>query len=312
MEQKTSPKDVFLHLLAILTLYASAGSLVALLFQYINVLLPDPLEFNRYVLESAYSAIRFSISSLVVIFPLYLWAGWLLNKEFDREPQKRELRIRKWLIYFTLFAAALIIAGDLVTLINRFLEGELTLRFALKVLAVLLVAGSVFGYYLADLKNRYLTERKYFIYTVMVIVAAVVIAGFFIIGSPQKERLRRFDERRVNDLQFLQSEIINYWIKKEKLPENLDLLRDDIRGVQVPKDPESGADYGYEILGPENFKLCAVFVLPSFGTGDSKIPQPAYLGGGYYGEGNWDHQAGLVCFERKIDKEIYKPEKRAF
>ena len=29
MEQKTSPKDVFLHLLAIITLYVSAGSLVA-------------------------------------------------------------------------------------------------------------------------------------------------------------------------------------------------------------------------------------------------------------------------------------------
>jgi len=312
MEQKTSPKDVFLHLLAIITLYVSAGSLVALLFQYIDVLLPDPLEFSRYALDSAYSVIRFSISSLAVIFPLYLWASWLLNRSYKIEPKKRELRIRKWLLYFTLFAAALIIAGDLVTLINRFLEGELTWRFVLKVLAVLFTASSIFGYYFLDLKNRYLKERKYFVYAVIILVAAAAIAGFFIVGSPQKERLRKFDERRISDLQFLQSEIINYWIKKEKLPENLVLLKDDIRGVQIPKDPESGTDYGYEILSLESFKLCANFVLPSFGVGDSKIPQPAYPGGVYYGESNWDHEAGPACFERKIDKEIYKPEKRAF
>jgi hypothetical protein len=64
------------------------------------------------------------------------------------------LWIRKWLIYFTLFAAALIIIGDLVTLLNRFLEGELTVRFLLKVLAVFFVAGSVFYYYLWDLRKH--------------------------------------------------------------------------------------------------------------------------------------------------------------
>ena len=312
MEQKTSPKDVFLHLLAIITLYVSAGSLVALLFQYIDVLLPDPLEFSRYALDSAYSVIRFSISSLAVIFPLYLWASWLLNRSYKIEPKKRELRIRKWLLYFTLFAAALIIAGDLVTLINRFLEGELTWRFVLKVLAVLFTASSIFGYYFLDLKNRYLKERKYFVYAVIILVAAAAIAGFFIVGSPQKERLRKFDERRISDLQFLQSEIINYWIKKEKLPENLVLLKDDIRGVQIPKDPESGAEYGYEILSLESFKLCANFVLPSFGAKNAGVPRPAYPEAGYYSESNWDHEAGPACFERKIDKEIYKPEKRAF
>lgn len=309
MEQKTSPKDVFLHLLIIITLYLSAGSFGALVFQYINVLLPDPLESGRYVVESAYGVIRFSISSLLVIFPLYLWSSWLLNRVYAVEPQKRELRLRKWLLYFTLFAAALIIAGDLVTLINRFLEGELTLRFVLKVLAVLFIAGSVFGYYFLDLKNRYLKERKYFVYIVAFLAGISVVSGFFIVGSPQKERLRRFDERRVSDLQFLQSEIINYWIKKEKLPENLGLLKDDIRGIQAPKDPETGADYGYEALGPESFKLCANFILPNLRAGEVGFPKPAYPDARFSGDNNWGHEAGLVCFERKIDKELYKPGK---
>ncbi len=154
MEQKTSPKDVFLHLLAIIALYASAGSFIALLFQYISIFFPDPLEFNAYAIASAYGAIRFNIASLVVVFPLYIWTSWFLNKSYLKNPSKRNLRIRKWLIYFTLFAAALIIAGDLVALINNLLSGELTARFLLKAAAVLFVAGSAFGYYFWDLKSN--------------------------------------------------------------------------------------------------------------------------------------------------------------
>ena len=149
--QKTSPKDIFLHLLAIVALYVSAGSFMALIFQYINVLLPDPIASDYYRLQSSYSIIRWSISSLIIIFPVYIITSWILNKSYAATPSKRNLRIRKWLIYFTLFVAALIVIGDLVTLIFNLLEGEITARFLLKVVTVLFVAGSVFGYYFADL-----------------------------------------------------------------------------------------------------------------------------------------------------------------
>lgn len=151
---KSGPKDVFLYLLSIIALYGSAGSFIALIFQYINILLPDPLEGGYYALTGSYGAIRFAISSLVVVFPVYILTSWYLNKIYAEYPQKRDLRIRKWLLYFTLFAAGLIIMGDLVALINKLLEGELTLRFILKVLTIFLVAGSVFGYYIVDLKKN--------------------------------------------------------------------------------------------------------------------------------------------------------------
>lgn len=150
---KASPKDIFVHLLAILTLYTSAASFIALIFQYINVLFPDPLEFNSYSLSSSYSIIRWSISSLIVVFPVYLLTSRFLNKEYAATPTKSRFLIRKWLIYLTLFAAALIIIGDLIALINNLLSGELTVRFLLKVLTVFFVAGSVFSYYLWELKK---------------------------------------------------------------------------------------------------------------------------------------------------------------
>ncbi|MDP1719055.1 MAG: DUF5671 domain-containing protein [bacterium] len=155
MELKTSPKDVFLHLLSIVALYTSGIAFLVLIFQYVNVILPDLVAINDYYsMQSAYTAIRWSISSLIVVFPVYILSAWFLNKNYSASPAKKKLWIRKWLVYFTLFAAALIIIGDLVTLLNNLLNGELTLRFIIKVLAVFFVAGNVFFYYFWELRHK--------------------------------------------------------------------------------------------------------------------------------------------------------------
>lgn len=155
IRSKASPKDIFLHLLAIITLYVSAGSFIALLFQYSNLLIPDILDQGGfYARTSSLQTIRWSISSLLVIFPVYVFTSWYLNKSYLASPEKRNLQIRKWLIYFTLFVAALIIIGDLVALIFNLLGGEFTTRFILKVLTIFFVAGSVFYYYFRDLRRH--------------------------------------------------------------------------------------------------------------------------------------------------------------
>ncbi|OGY88982.1 MAG: hypothetical protein A2927_00955 [Candidatus Komeilibacteria bacterium RIFCSPLOWO2_01_FULL_45_10] len=150
---KTTPRDVFLHLLSIVTLYFSVGSFIALIFQYLNVWLPQFPEASHYN-SGAYGIMRFAIASLIIIFPAYLWTIWFLGKDYASHPGKLKLAIRRWLIYFTLFITALVIIGDLVALVNRLLEGEYTLRFLLKVLTVLFATGSVFTYYFWNLKKN--------------------------------------------------------------------------------------------------------------------------------------------------------------
>ena len=308
---KTEPKDVFLHLLAIIALYASVAAFLVMLFQYINVLIPDPLQRGFYQLQNYYSSIRWSISSLIVIFPVYIWAGYYLNKIYFLEPEKRNLRIRKWLLNFTVFAAALIIIGDLVTLIYNFLGGDITAKFILKITAVLLVALVVFFYYFCELKSWVKISgliKKIFIYTIIAIVTFAIAAGFFIVGSPQSERLRRFDNQRVSDLQIIQGQIIYYWQNKEKLPASLIDLKDSISGFGPAKDPQTGADYTYEVKSKLEFSLCANFNLPSVESGKPSIELPTYpLQYRSSGDSNWEHAAGSVCFERTIDPELYRP-----
>ncbi|QQG42288.1 MAG: hypothetical protein HYW15_02095 [Candidatus Giovannonibacteria bacterium] len=309
MNEKTGPKDVFLQLLNIIALYVSAGMFINLIFSYINIWLPDALSENYYTLLAARSSVRWAIASLIVVFPVYIWATWFLNKGYAATPEKREMKIRKWLLYFTLFLAGIIIIGDLVTLIYNLLQGEMTTRFLLKIFAVLAVAGAVFGYYILDIKNK--APHKVFCYGASLIILAAIAAGFFLVGSPKEERARKFDDQRVQHLQLIQSEIINYWVKKAALPKNLNELNDPIRGVAIPKDPESGAEYIYETARAENFKLCATFNLSSLdqSANTPKRAVPIYPENIYYGNENWAHGADQTCFDRKIDKDLYKPEK---
>ena len=150
---KVGPKDFFMHLLAMVALYSSAISFILLLFDYINLLIPDPLDRGYLSSEYILTSIRWLISTLIVVFPTYVLTTWWLNKSYAATPFKRNLRIRRWLIYFTLFVAALIVIGDFVTLIYNLLEGDITLRFILKIVTVFFAAGSVFLYYFWDVKK---------------------------------------------------------------------------------------------------------------------------------------------------------------
>lgn len=151
---KANQRDIFWHFLGMGTLYVSAISLTSVLFQIVNILVPDPVlsgGIYNYALDGAKSTLRMAVSALVIMFPVCVYALKQIQESYEKDKEKRELRIRKSIIYFTLFVVSFIIMITLVFLINRFLSGELTLRFFLKLLSTLVVAGSVFGYYRWDL-----------------------------------------------------------------------------------------------------------------------------------------------------------------
>lgn len=307
------PRDVFLYLLAIITLIAVAVSFGIVVFQIINVNIPDIISDPYFSRSSYLSTMRSALAALVIVFPVFLWVSWFLKKDIAKFPEKKELKIRRWLLYLTLFVAALVIIGDLVTLVRNFLEGELSQRFILKVVSILFIAGSVFLHYLSELKedNRKLKWVSKFDLAVITVIFAGMIGGFFLAGTPQSQRLVRLDERRVGDLQSVQWQIINYWQRKESIPANSNDLTDPISGFTVPRDPETGESYEYRVLNKLTFELCAVFSTVAQdgmnGSTRKAIPMPVSPEGVMYPESQnvWWHDQGRTCFERTIDPDLY-------
>ncbi len=320
---KTTPKDFFLHLGATVALYVAVGSLINLWFTVINYYFPDALAGYFYG-----NAVAWPISMLIVLVPILCVLEWLIGRDVARMPEKTDLWIRKWRMYLTLFLVVILIGGDLITLINTYLNGEITARLIWKVVAILLIAGAVGKYYLFSIyiSHRWARpiRRTHAWFGIILVLAAIVI-GFIAVGSPQKQRDLRFDGQRVSDLQNIQWQIITYWQQKEKLPAQLSDLNDTLSGFIVPTDPDTKTAYQYNLkavsgtrdtTGGLSFQLCAEF---SRASQDVKGRGEYYGGGGYYSTGMatpiaypgdrtnevWTHDAGRVCFDRTIDPDKY-------
>ncbi len=148
---------------------------------------------------------------------------------------------------------------------------------------------------------------RYFTYLIIAIVAAAIIAGFFILGTPQEERLRKLDDLRISDLQNIEWQIITYWQAKGQLPEKLADLIDSTRGVIIPVDPETGAEYEYLVKAELEFTLCAIFSTSGPGPNLDNVARPmVYEKPIPTGSDNWQHTAGRTCFDRVIDPDFYK------
>jgi hypothetical protein len=145
-----SARDAFTYLLLFSTLYVVAFQFGRLIFQFINEAFPDPAA--RFAEASSREAIRFSVSSLIVALPVFLYMSRLANGGIAADPTKRLSPVRRWLTYLTLFIAASVLIGDVTSLVYSVLGGELTVRFVLKVVTVGAIAGTVFWYYVSDLR----------------------------------------------------------------------------------------------------------------------------------------------------------------
>lgn len=294
-------RDAFFHLLTFTTLYSTIIGTIALIFMYLNRLLPDAATYD-YVNED-FSGIRWSLAVIIVSFPLFMFFSRILHKEFIRHPEKQMSGIRKWLTYLTLFVTACTLIGDVITLFFYLLDGELSTRFILKVLAVFLLSGLPFWYYFSVIrmetaKYEKSPAHKTFFGAMSVIVPLVFLWGIVIVGSPTYGRQQRFDEVRLSNLRQIHEEIMNQvWgdqryaprpvteptpakVLPKSLPSDLVTVAANAQYQKLSlHDPESGTPYEYAVHGT-SYDLCATFGL------DRDQDYDIF----------WNHPAGRHCF----------------
>lgn len=329
---------LFLALGVLISGITSVVSCLTLVFNILAKQFPDVLNstyqygYNSYDFES----IRSALATLIIFFPIFIIISYFFNKHTKLGLGKIDGIIRKWLIYIILFFSSVVVAIDLVILVRYFVSGEITIRFILKVLAVLIIIFIIGMYYIFELRGwkklfKVIDIGVWVVVKSSILVIALIFWSFHIMGTPKQQRLLRLDDRRVQDLQSIQSQVINYWQQKEKLPVTLNDLVNPISGTSLPVDPEfeQGKNYEYNLKvdnkNVHSFELCATFSLPapkgwqenqSYGygnsisypmsDGDSAVSSMPIQPNGGVNE-SWDHQTGRTCFERTIDKDMYPP-----
>lgn len=295
---RSTPRDFFMYLLSTVALYLTVLSSLVLLFQYINAALPDPANPNWGLAGQ----VRWFVAMMIVVFPVFIWTTRTLRKERDAMPEKGELKVRKWLVYLTLFLAAVLIIGDLIALIYNFLNGELSVRFYLKIFAVLVVGSAVFGYFFYDLRRKPGESAKplsLISWSAVVAALVIIVAGFFVVGSPMKQRAIRLDQQKLEELRNLRYPIEQYWAAKNSLPETLEDIR-SLTSAEMMVDPENGKQYEYRRVADLRYELCADFNLTSADAEQYEYGNVIREPDGF----TWEHGAGRQCFERSIDPEL--------
>ena len=91
---------------------------------------------------------RLQLAIVMVAFPIFMIVWNYLLGEIRRNPETGRGVLRRWLGNLSLFIGSITLAGNAMTLIYFLLEGQLTIRFVLKVVILFLIAGG-FVWYLA-------------------------------------------------------------------------------------------------------------------------------------------------------------------
>ncbi len=286
-----SAREAFLYLLLFVALYLVAYHCGTILFAFIEHQFPDAAMGDGRI-ELARDWVRFSVATLLVAFPVYLFTARLTGRAVARDPEKRNSGVRRWLTYLTLFVAACVLIGDFIAVLLGVLKGELSMRFMLKASVVAAIAGFLFTHYMGGLKRDEddaprAAMPSWLARAVAVAVLAVTVLGMVIAGAPARVRLEALDQHRIDDLYTISNDIIGFHTVQSRAPATLDELLAKQPGVSSSRvqDPVTHAPYEYAVVDSLTFELCAAFDRP-----DSTGP---------YGRATvpfWRHGAGRTCF----------------
>ncbi len=306
---KSSMAEIFIHFMSFILLGITATATGILYFQVINKYFPN---YQFSVFDS--SGIHYAIASLIIGFPLYIWALWFWFRSFSPPAggaEKVESRLSKWLTYIVLLVASGMIIGDLIAVVFNFLQGEYGARFLLKALTILVIAGLVFSFYFFERKKiQYKKEisSNFFILSAItsaILIILAIIFGFIVGGTPLEARLRNQDIQRTNNLQELSSCINSFAYDNNRLPVGLDELKSGVRYSycsSMTVDPETQKEYEYRVVSGDQFELCGEF---------ARSTMDEFPNSDYYGK--WQkHDKGEMCETQTVTFNQYPIEKIPF
>ncbi len=144
-------RDAFLYLLNFITLAFWTVALGQIFYILIAHWFPDPTQYIPYA-GSLRQQVSWQVACVIVACPIFFFIQNLIRRELRRRPDLYDSGIRRWLTYIALVIAAIIVITDAVWFIEALIRGELTTRFILDSIVLLVLGGGVFSYYLLTME----------------------------------------------------------------------------------------------------------------------------------------------------------------
>lgn len=144
-------RDAFFYLLNFITLGFWTVALGQIFFRLIAYWVPDSALSTTYY-GSLRDDVAWQVATVIVAFPTFAYVHSLIQRELRKRSDLYESPVRRWLTYLTLVVAAIVVLTDAAWVIEALIRGELTLRFILDSLVLLIIGGGVFVYYLRTME----------------------------------------------------------------------------------------------------------------------------------------------------------------
>ncbi|MBT6691599.1 hypothetical protein HOB10_04680 [Candidatus Parcubacteria bacterium] len=300
MSKNNAPKFAFFYLLSLVALVFTSVSVGIIIFQIINKEIVDIID----QFQGSYSdgAMKFAISTIIISTPIYYLTSRQIYKNLFKGNLDEESGVRKWLTYLILLVSIIVMIGWLIGIINGFLDGELTTKFMLKGLTALVISGSIFSFYLYDIRRENIKGKKdkvikvYFYASLLVILVAFV-SSWFIVESPAETRKRKSDQNIISDFYTIDSSLSNYYQKNDVLPQSLDDLDMDKYSrldLDDLTNPFTDKKYEYKVISEDEYEVCT-----DFQTSNKEEEYDRYK------DDQWQHEVGYQCIgQRVMDRKL--------
>ncbi len=138
-------REAVVHALLFLALVAVTWHLTSLGFRLIEIWVPDDTAGHRA--GWAGSSMRWSMATLIVLAPLFLWLHLHTERAATDNDGLRRAPMRARIGALGLLLAALVLLGDAVAVVYAALSGDLTGQFLAKATLVAMVALLVLSYF---------------------------------------------------------------------------------------------------------------------------------------------------------------------
>lgn len=276
-----SPREAFFYLLLFGTLWWMALHGTILMADTIDAAFADEaLRFRQR------SQMRTNIAALIATTPVFIWLHLHLSRNATTTPDRQRSPVRKWLGYLAMFLIASSLLIALAALIRQVLQGGDYIAGALKIAFLAIFATASIGYIRTQIRREMM--RNFLMPAIIASLSiTAIISGLITAGGPARGQIEARDAKRLDRIRDADVHIRCLARQNEnQLPETLG-QHTECPDSELLTDPFSGEAFEYNIIGPNNFQICATFELPEDQNGYNSVRK--------------EHDPTSVCFDYRLD-----------